>query len=60
MSMGGGGDDMGMGGDGGFNQNFAQDSMGGMGNQGMMFGNAQSTSTQVSIPKDVSTKLFSI
>lgn len=39
-------------GDGGNNQNFTQDTMGGMGNQGMMFGN-QSTSTQVSIPKDL-------
>ena len=38
-------------------QNFAQDTMGGMGNQGMMFGSAGSgqntTTTQVSIPKDV-------
>jgi len=39
-------------GDGGNSQNFTQDTMGGMGNQGMMFGN-QSTSTQVSIPKDL-------
>ena len=39
-------------------QNFAQDTMGGMGNQGMMFGSTSSgggnqTTTQVSIPKDV-------
>jgi len=39
---------------GGMNQNFTQDTMGGMGNQGMMFGNqSQSTTTQVSIPKDL-------
>jgi heterogeneous nuclear ribonucleoprotein K len=36
------------------NQNFTQDTMGGLGNQGMMFGNqSQSTTTQVSIPKDL-------
>ena len=55
-----GGDMRGGGGMGGgrgdnFNQNFTQDTMGGMGNQGMMFGNQQTTTTQVSIPKDVST-----
>lgn len=38
------------GGGGGMGQNFASDTMG-MGNQGMMFGNQQST--QVSIPKDL-------
>ena len=45
-----------------YTQNFAQDTMGGMGNQGMMFGSASSgqntTTTQVSIPKDVSAKQF--
>lgn len=46
---GGGGGGMG----GGMNQNFTQDTMGGMGNQGMMFGNQQTSTTQVSIPKDV-------
>lgn len=52
--MGGGGS--GMGGGGGLSQNFAQDTMvgdGGMGQQGMMFGNQQTTTTQVSIPKDL-------
>ncbi|XP_014786470.1 heterogeneous nuclear ribonucleoprotein K isoform X2 [Octopus bimaculoides] len=34
-------------------QNFAQDSMGGMGNQGMMFGMEQTTTTQVTIPKEL-------
>ncbi|CAE1300055.1 HNRNPK [Acanthosepion pharaonis] len=34
-------------------QNFAQDSMGGMGQQGMMFGMEQTTTTQVTIPKDL-------
>jgi len=47
-----GGSNMGGFGDGSNSQNFTQDTMGGMGNQGMMFG-SQNTSTQVSIPKDL-------
>lgn len=39
------------GGMGGGADNFASDTMGG--NQGMMFGNQQTTTTQVSIPKDL-------
>ena len=50
-AMGGGGG--GRGGDN-FQQNFTQDTMGGAGNQGMMFGNQPTSTTQVSIPKDVS------
>merc|ERR1712062_175366 len=42
-----------MGGGGMGGQNFAQDTVGGMSNQGMMFGNQGSESTQVSIPKDL-------
>merc|ERR1719318_839738 len=42
-----------MGGSGGLSQNFTQDTMGGMGQQGMMFGNQNSSQTQVSIPKDL-------
>lgn len=41
-------------GDGFGAQNFSQDTMGGMGSQGMMFGNQAASTTQVSIPKDVS------
>ena len=52
-SMRGGGGGMGAGRDS-FQQNFTQDTMGGMGNQGMMFGSQNPTTTQVSIPKDVS------
>ena len=37
---------------GGMNQNFTRDPMGRMGGQGMIFGNQQTMTTQVSIPKD--------
>lgn len=57
MSLGGlgGGSGSNMGGDGNMgnmgSDSFASDSMGG--NQGMMFGNQSTTTTQVSIPKDL-------